>query len=469
MILNKTVITELNNCYIDCTHSDKQTTLVSTIETPDPKGNEVRDLFTIRTKDGYNLKYDDKTGKIVYRFFNNSSDMQATMSEAEVAKNYSKYFNEYTFDLKTLATYKNTDPVSVFETPYYRVPSGGGIDGRGYKHVPKFEYNDIEEQKENIFLIDTGFKTHNDEKIYVASYYGNNPNKCKLELVHEVIAEPVDGPEPSGGDAEYFIKTTSGRMFDTFGQFIQYGMTEWFDGGETVANIASISANAEKVGSTVEEDNTHGLFTTYVVSQKDLNTIANSGKIYSEIIINTFSYPVKFNDTDLLETNIKIANTPLNDVKGKVFRYAEPKIKIFSFNVPYLKDVENCKLLLPFNGEIALDYDVIRGKIINGYIQYEVSTNSTTLYIDNSDFAFYKDNLVLETIVPYKPTGEFKDFKETEKRLGKQAPILLIKCLQEEQQQHFIQGTIQYPIKGILKEELDLLNQQLEKGVITNE
>lgn len=469
MILNKTLITELNNCYIDCSYSKNQTTLVNTIETPDPKGNEVRDLFTIRTKDGYNLKYDDKTGKIVYRFFNNSSNMDATMSEDEVAKNYSKYFNDYTFDLKTLATYENTDPVSVFVTPYYRMPTSGGTTGLGYTHVPKFEYNDIEQQKENIYLIDTGFKTHKDEKIYVASYYGKDPNKCKLELVHEVIAEPVDSPEPSGGDAEYFIKTASGRMFDSFTQFIQYGMTEWYDGGETVANIASISANAEKVGSTVEEDNTHGLFTTYVVSQQDLNTITNKGEIYSEIIINTFSYPVKFNDDDLLETNIKIANTPLNDIKGKVFRYAEPKIKIFSFNVPYLKDVENCKLLLPFNSEIALDYDVIRGKTVNGYIQYEVSTNSTTLYIDNSDFTFYKDNLVLETIVPYKPTGEFKDFKETEKRLGKQTPILLIKCLQEEQQQHFMQGSIQYPIKGILKDELDLLNQKLEKGVITNE
>lgn len=465
MILNKTLITELSNCYIDCTHSEKQTTLVSTIETPDPKGNEVRDLFTIRTKDGYNLKYDDKTGKIVYRFYNNDSNMQATMSEDEVSKNYSKYFNDYTFDLKTLSTYKNTDPVSVFVTPYYRVPNDMG---RGYQHIPKFEYNDIEQQKENIFLIDTGFKTHNNEKIYVASYYGKDPNKCKLELVHEVTAEPDDGPEP-GGDVEYFIKTASGKMFDSFGQFVQYGTNEWYEGGETVANIATISAYAEKVGSTVEEDNTHGLFTTYVVTQQDLNTIANTGKIYSEIIINTFSYPLKFKDDDLLETNIKIANTPINDIKGKVFRYAEPKIKIFSFNVPYLKDVENCKLLLPFNSEIALDYDVIRGKIINGYVQYEVSTNSTTLYIDNSDFTFYKDNLVLETIVPYKPTGEFKDFKETEKRLGKQTPILLIKCLQDEKQQHFIQGTIQYPIKGILKEELDLLNQQLEKGVITNE
>ena len=53
--------------------------------------------------------------------------------------------------------------------------------------------------------------------------------------------------------------------------------------------------------------------------------------------------------------------------------------------------------------------------------------------------------------------------------MGKQVPTLLIKCLQEEKQQHFIQGKIEYPILGILKDELELLNNELEKGVITNE
>ncbi len=145
-----------------------------------------------------------------------------------------------------------------------------------------------------------------------------------------------------------------------------------------------------------------------------------------------------------------------------------------------MKDVERCKLLLPFNSEIILDYDIIRGKIISGFIQYEVSTNSTTLYIDNGDVEFYKDTIngdvefykdtiVIETSVPFKPTGEYKNFKETEKRLGKQVPTLLIKCLQEEKQQQFIQGIIEYPIEGILKDELDLLNTELKKGVITNE
>ena len=171
----------------------------------------------------------------------------------------------------------------------------------------------------------------------------------------------------------------------------------------------------------------------------------------------------------MLETNIVLGNTPLPNNKVKRFKIAEPKIKIFSFNVPYLKDVESCKLLLPFNPEITLDYDIIRGKVISGYIQYEVSTNSSTLYIDNGDVEFYKDTIVIETSVPFKPTGEYKNFKETEKRLGKQNPTLLIKCLQDENQHYFIKGFIDYPIVGILKDELDILNTELQKGVITNE
>ncbi len=116
----------------------------------------------------------------------------------------------------------------------------------------------------------------------------------------------------------------------------------------------SINLNAEKVGEVIEEDTTDGLFTTYVVNQNDLKKIADTGKIYSGIIINTFSYPIKFVDDDLLETNIILGNTPLEDMKGKRFKRAEPKINIFSFKVPYLKDVESCKLLLPFNPEIIL-------------------------------------------------------------------------------------------------------------------
>lgn len=457
MNLTKTLITQLNNCYIDCSYSNTSTgnTSIINIEIPSPDGDVVRSPFTIRTKDGYALKYNENTGNIVFRLKKQYSDSSYT--EPQVIEHYAENFYDYTFNLNTLSTFENTDPVIDFIPPKYN-------------NVPLFEYTDIAEQKENIFIIDTGFKNNSNKAIYICSYFGNNQNKCKLDLLSELSTEYLEPDE----EPSYTFKTNNGRYFriseaTSAGMFGREGEDGFYWGGTLISGIVSISANAEQVGEVIDEDNTDGLFTTYIVNQNDLKKIADTGSIYSEIIINTFSYPIKFSEEELIDTNIVLGNTPIEDMQAKRFQIAEPKIKIFSFNVPYLKDVENCKLLLPFNQEIILDYDIIRGKVISGYIQYEVSTNSSTLYIDNGDVEFYKDSLIIETVVPFKPTGEYKNFKETEKRLGKQPPTLLIKCLQEEKQYNYIQGFIEYPIIGILKDELNLLNTELQKGVITNE
>jgi len=455
-MLNKTIVEKLNNTYIDASYSDSGNTIVVNIETPDPKGSNINQPFTIRTKDGYNLKYDDNTGNVVYRI--NIKKFSDNLSETEINSDYATYFTDYTFDLQTLSTYENTDPVTNFITPTYANTIGDDVHS-----VPRFEYLGIGEQKENIFIIDTGILDKNGTNVYIASYFGNDPTKCKLELMKQI------DPDPFGGTVKYMLKTTNGKMYGILDQNAFYGGDPFGGSAKSSTPIVSISASAEQIGGTIDEDTTNGLFTTYVVNQEDLNKIANTGSVYSEIIINTLSYPIKFNEDDLLKVNVILGNTPVEDVFAKRFKIAEPKIKIFEFRVPYLKDVESCKLLLPFNPEITIDYDIIRGTTISGYIQYEVSTNSSTLYISNENVTFFKDTIIIETDVPYKPTGEYTNFKETQKRLGKQTPTLLIKCLQEEQQTHFIQGTINYQITGILKDELDLLNEQLQKGVITNE
>lgn len=456
MVLNRTLITQLSNCYIDCSYSDSGNTNIVNIESPNSSGDEVIQPFTIRTKDGFALKYDVNTGKIKYRI--QKKYFPTSRTEAQLTKDYDIYFTDYELDLQSLATYENTDPVTQFITPTYPEPYGDGT-----KEVPLFEYNDIETQKENIFIIDTGIVNKDGKKVFIASYYGKNDRRCKLDLLIEVIADGF------GGISNYVIKTKNNKMYDIYHPTMIYNANPFGGGGLKVTNVVTLYANADKVGDIIEEDTTDGLFTTYVMNKSQLKDISNKGAINTEMIINTFSYPIKFKDEDLLETNIILGNTPLPDIVGKRFKRAEPKIKLFSFNVPYLKDVESCKLLLPFNPEIILDYDIIRGTTIVGYLQYEVSTNSSTLYIDNGDVEFYKDTIVIETVIPYKPTGEYNSFKETEKRLGKQVPTLLIKCLQEERQNHFIQGVIDYPIIGILKDELDLLNNELQKGVITNE
>lgn len=457
--LTKTIIDKLENVYIDCSYTNKGSTLVVNIETPDKEGNDVRIPFTIRAKDGYALKYDDNSGSVVFRFtkptFKNNKD------EEELTKNYSDYFNDFTFNLSEIANYENVDPVTEYNAPSYLQENGAhGI------RIPLFEYSDIEPQKENIYIFKTGIEI-NRKQIYIVSYYGNDPKRCKLDVVTEVSKNRFGTPL-------FEIKTKSGKMFNRHPlNGLTYGggynpITGINKQGKKLSPIVNISIKAEKVGEIIEEDITNGLFTTYLVSQGDLKLISDESKISTEIIINTYSYPLKFDETNLLETNIVLGNTPTK-YKAKRFKISEPRLKIFSFNVPFLKDVESCKLLLPFSSAITLDYDIIRGKVINGYIQYEVSSNSSTLYIDNGDVEFYKDTINIETSVPFKPTGEYSNFREPQKRLGKQSPTLLIKCLQEEKQHLFIQGKIEYAISGILKDELSLLNQELDKGVIINE
>lgn len=457
--LSKTVVDKLENVYIDCSYTNRGSTVVVNIEIPDKEGNEVRIPFTIRAKDGYALKYDDKTGSIIFRF--TKPTFKEDKTEEELIKNYSNYFIDYTFNLSNISSYKNEDPVIEYNPPTYL--QEGEVHGR---RLALFEYSDIEPQKENIYIFKTGIEIKG-KQIYIVSYYGNDPKRCKLDIVTEVSKNLYRS-------SVFEIKTKSGKMFIKYplnglryegGYNPDTGISKQ---GKKLSPVASISVLAEKVGETVKEDATRGLFTTYILSEGDLKLISDESKISTEIIINTYSYPIKFDETNLLETDIVLGNTPTK-YKAKRFKIAEPRVKLFTFNVPFLKDVESCKLLLPFTSTITLDYDIIRGKVISGYIQYEVSTNSSTLYIDNGDVEFYKDTIDIETSVPFKPTGEYSDFKEPQKRLGKQTPTLLIKCLQEEKQHHFIQGQIEYAISGILKDELSLLNQELNKGVFINE
>ena len=314
MNLTKTLIPLLNNCYIDCSYSNitnGNTNLVN-IEIPSGNGETVRSPFTIRTKDGYSLKYNENTGNVVYRLSRKWSDYEYT--EPQVIAHYKENFTDYTFNLKTLSTYENTNPVIDFITPTYRIRGGDGI----YKNIPLFEYSDIAQQKENIFIIDTGFKNNIGVATYIISYFGKNANKCKLDLGVEVDTTYLEpGEEPT-----YTFKTKNGRYFriSSSNSIALFGADEYGQGGKSITGIVSISVNAEKVGEVIEEDNTDGLFTTYVVKQKDLKKIADTGSIYSEIIINTFSYPLKFveedfNDMQKCSNLAKIMNMDVDEFK----------------------------------------------------------------------------------------------------------------------------------------------------------
>lgn len=224
-------------------------------------------------------------------------------------------------------------------------------------------------------------------------------------------------------------------------------------------------------GSGVEEPEkplSKNIFTTYVVDPSTLSGITGSQEIYNDIIINTLSYPLKFNVDDLTEVNIKTAGIETG-IKGNVFNKNNVKIEIFKFTIPTFNNVEQCIINLPFNNSLSLNYEDLENKTIKGVLTYEVLTGSTTLIINNGQYNIYKGRFSLESDLPYKPTGEFANYKKLETRLSNDYPLLIIKCSQIIKQNEVIKGLIESEVKGILKSELELLNSLTERGVLINE
>ena len=233
--------------------------------------------------------------------------------------------------------------------------------------------------------------------------------------------------------------------------------------------IYRIDFNAQGSGAAEpEKPLSKNIFTTYVVNPSTLSGIIGSQEIYNDVIINTSSYPLKFNVEDLTEVNMRIAGIETSNV-GNVFNKNNVKIEIFKFTIPSFNNVEQCIINLPFNGSLSLNYEDLENKTIKGVITYEVLTGSTTLIINNGQYNIYKGRFSLESDLPYKPTGEFANYKKSETRLSNDYPLLIIKCSQIIKQNEVIKGLIESEIKGILKSELELLNSLTERGVLINE
>ena len=240
------------------------------------------------------------------------------------------------------------------------------------------------------------------------------------------------------------------------------------DSPDTFFTVHKINFNAKVSGVTPDPPLSKNIFTTYVVNPATLTQITGKQDIYNEIIINTVSYPLKFNDDDLTETTIKLAGEETTHT-GKTFIKNNAKIEIFKFTIPTFNNVEQCVINLPFTNSIFLNYEDLENKTITGSLNYEMLTSSTTLIITNGDHNIYKGSFNIGSDLPYKPTGDFANYSKTETRLSNDPPLLIIKCSQIVRQNEVIKGTIKSEITGILKNELELLNTLTEQGVITNE
>ena len=217
----------------------------------------------------------------------------------------------------------------------------------------------------------------------------------------------------------------------------------------------------------LEPDINNSFFSTYYVDIDILREIKQKGTVEEELIINTYSYPIKFNEEQLVESTIKTGYIS-TEILGYIFKNNYSSLDIFKFTVPDISDAAECYIKIPFNNDISLDYEDIKGKTIRGYITYEVLTNTTTLFITDEEKILYKNIISLGVEIPYKPTGELRNYKNTETRLAYEVPKLYIKGIGKSVKGNYLKGFIETP-NNILKDELDLLNALLNEGVFIDD
>lgn len=244
---------------------------------------------------------------------------------------------------------------------------------------------------------------------------------------------------------------------------------DWDEGGIigyiSILNDLMFTAESEEE---LEPDINDSFFTTYYVDIDTLREIRQKGTVTEDLIINTYSYPIKFTDRQLVESTIKAGYTS-TEITTKIFKKNYTSLDIFKFTVPDISDVTECYIKIPFNSDISLDYEDIKGKTIRGYITYEVLSNTTTLFIEDEDGnILYKNIISIGVEIPYKPTGELKGFKDVQTRLAYEEPKLYIKGVGKSVKGNYLRGFIKPP-NNILKDELDLLNSLLNEGVFIND
>ena len=218
----------------------------------------------------------------------------------------------------------------------------------------------------------------------------------------------------------------------------------------------------------LEPDINSSFFTTYYVDVDILREIKQKSTVAEELIINTYSFPIKFNDDQLIESTIKSGYVS-TEIVANIFKNNYTSLDIFKFTVPDISDVTECYVKIPFNNDISLDYEDIKGKTIRGYITYEVLTNTATLFITDEEKILYKNIISLGVEIPYKPNVELGgNYKDVRTRLAYEEPKLCIKGVGKSVKGNYLEGFIKPP-NNILKDELDLLNNLLNGGVYIND
>ena len=216
------------------------------------------------------------------------------------------------------------------------------------------------------------------------------------------------------------------------------------------------------------EDTSKYLFNTYYINNEDLSILKENSGLVSDVIINTYSYPINFADDDLVEVDFSVANIT-QSIPAKRFLKNNTEVEIFKFTIPDIPNVTEVLVRIPFNNDVTLNYEDVRGKTIMGRFVYEILTNTTTLFINDGTMDIYKVIVGVGVVVPYKPTGVYDGGNDPVTRLSVDEPKLFIKGVGKTIKGNYIQGSIRNVIKDMLNSERDSLNSLLKDGVFFND
>ena len=214
-------------------------------------------------------------------------------------------------------------------------------------------------------------------------------------------------------------------------------------------------------------------YDTYIIDDEQLSTLRDNGDLYNDLMINTYNFPLKFADNDLIETQFKIDSANFN-ADCKKFTSISTEIPIFEFDIPNIKGVESVEIYPIYSNKILIDYTVIQGKHIKGVSVYDCITNTNVLKILANDVLidYFDYNIQSEVPINYN-INKIQANGNISKRIPLFKSFIIIKTTQymflDEEKQNYYKGEITKLNSQILKKEFEMLENLFRAGIYINE
>lgn len=205
-------------------------------------------------------------------------------------------------------------------------------------------------------------------------------------------------------------------------------------------------------------------FRTFVLTSDQIQAAHDADLITDQFIINLSNFPLKMSEDLLVETTLDIDGTSTS-LKCSLLNANIFEMPLFDFDVPLIDDVKELRLYLPFRQFITLDYDILKGSNIQGFIHYERFTHTVTLKIFQGDNQIYIDDYSnMLASVPVNLVNEYGKWQRQDKRTQWFNPYLSIIHGKNTPAGDIIKGELGF-IDNLPIEVQDLLNTYVQKGV----